>query len=39
MGEGAFEIPIANTYRLGDVQRAYRELERGHLLGKIVLVP
>jgi hypothetical protein len=32
-------VAIANTYRLGDVQLAYRELEGGHLLGEIVLVP
>jgi NADPH:quinone reductase-like Zn-dependent oxidoreductase len=33
------EIPIAKVYRLADVQEAYRELERRHTLGKIVLVP
>jgi NADPH:quinone reductase-like Zn-dependent oxidoreductase len=37
--EGAIEVPIANTYPLTDVQAAYRELESGHLLGKIVLKP
>jgi NADPH:quinone reductase-like Zn-dependent oxidoreductase len=37
--EGRLEIPIANTYPLSDVQAAYRELESGHLLGKIVLKP
>ena len=37
--EGQLEIPIANTYPLSDVQAAYRELESGHLLGKIVLEP
>ncbi len=37
--EGRLEIPIANTYPLRDVQAAYRELESGHLLGKIVLKP
>ena len=37
--EGQLEIPIANTYPLSDVQAAYRELESGHLLGKIVLTP
>jgi NADPH:quinone reductase-like Zn-dependent oxidoreductase len=37
--EGQLEIPIANTYPLSDVQAAYRELESGHLLGKIVLKP
>jgi NADPH:quinone reductase-like Zn-dependent oxidoreductase len=37
--EGQLEIPISNTYPLSDVQAAYRELESGHLLGKIVLEP
>ena len=37
--EGQLEIPIANAYPLSDVQAAYRELESGHLLGKIVLTP
>jgi NADPH:quinone reductase-like Zn-dependent oxidoreductase len=37
--EGQLEIPIANAYPLSDVQAAYRELESGHLLGKIVLEP
>jgi NADPH:quinone reductase-like Zn-dependent oxidoreductase len=37
--EGQLEIPIANSYPLSDVQAAYRELESGHLLGKIVLKP
>jgi NADPH:quinone reductase-like Zn-dependent oxidoreductase len=37
MEAGELEIPIANTYPLSDVKAAYRELESGHLLGKIVL--
>ena len=37
--QGRLEVPIANTYSLSDVQAAYRELENGHLLGKIVLKP
>ncbi|WP_049579759.1 NADP-dependent oxidoreductase [Streptomyces sp. SBT349] len=36
---GALEIPIATTYPLEEVRDAYRELERRHTLGKIVLVP
>lgn len=36
---GRLEIPIAKVYRLADVQEAYRDLERRHTLGKIVLVP
>jgi NADPH:quinone reductase-like Zn-dependent oxidoreductase len=38
-GAGQIEIPIANVYPLSEVRAAYRELEAGHLLGKIVLVP
>jgi NADPH:quinone reductase-like Zn-dependent oxidoreductase len=33
------EIPIARVYPLAEVRAAYRELERRHTLGKIVLVP
>jgi NADPH:quinone reductase-like Zn-dependent oxidoreductase len=36
---GDLDVPIARTYRLGDVRDAFRELERRHTLGKIVLVP
>ena len=36
---GELEIPIAATYPLDRVQDAFRELERGHTRGKIVLVP
>jgi NADPH:quinone reductase-like Zn-dependent oxidoreductase len=36
---GRLEVPIAGTYPLTQVQDAYRELERRHTLGKIVLVP
>jgi NADPH:quinone reductase-like Zn-dependent oxidoreductase len=36
---GTLEIPIANVYPLDRVQDAYRELEQGHTLGKIVLEP
>ena len=38
MAEGKLEIPIAATFPLDDVQDAYRRLEQGHLLGKIVLL-
>ena len=37
--EGQLEIPIATVYPLARVQDAYRELEQGHTLGKIVLKP
>ena len=36
---GTLEIPIAGVYPLDKVQDAYRELEQGHTLGKIVLKP
>jgi NADPH:quinone reductase-like Zn-dependent oxidoreductase len=36
---GELEIAIAATYPLADVQDAYRELEKGHTRGKIVLLP
>jgi NADPH:quinone reductase-like Zn-dependent oxidoreductase len=36
---GRLEVPIAGTYPLADVREAYRELERRHTLGKIVLIP
>jgi NADPH:quinone reductase-like Zn-dependent oxidoreductase len=36
---GALVVPIAATYRLEQVREAYAELERGHTLGKIVLLP
>jgi len=37
--EGRLEVPIASVYPLDRVQDAYRELERRHTRGKIVLVP
>ncbi|MBO0684908.1 MAG: NADP-dependent oxidoreductase [Candidatus Dormibacteraeota bacterium] len=39
ISEGRLEIPIAKVYPLAEVRDAYRELERGHTHGKIVLVP
>jgi NADPH:quinone reductase-like Zn-dependent oxidoreductase len=36
---GRLEIPIARVYPLTEVRDAYRELERRHTLGKIVLRP
>ena len=32
------DVPIAGTYSLDDAAEAHRRLERGHVLGKIVLV-
>jgi NADPH:quinone reductase-like Zn-dependent oxidoreductase len=37
--KGRLEIPIAATYPLTEVRDAYRELERRHTRGKIVLIP
>jgi NADPH:quinone reductase-like Zn-dependent oxidoreductase len=36
---GRLEVPIARTYPLDEVREAFRELERRHTLGKIVLIP
>ncbi len=36
---GDLEIPIAHVYPLAEVRAAYREVEKRHTLGKIVLVP
>jgi NADPH:quinone reductase-like Zn-dependent oxidoreductase len=35
---GRLELPIAETFPLAEVRAAYRRLEQGHVLGKIVLV-
>jgi NADPH:quinone reductase-like Zn-dependent oxidoreductase len=37
--KGVVEIPIARVYPLAEVRDAYRELERRHTRGKIVLKP
>jgi NADPH:quinone reductase-like Zn-dependent oxidoreductase len=37
IADGELEIPIARAYPLDQVRDAYRELERRHTLGKIVL--
>jgi NADPH:quinone reductase-like Zn-dependent oxidoreductase len=39
VAEGKLDVPIAATYPLSEVQDAFRELEQGHTLGKIVLIP
>lgn len=36
---GRLEVPIAATYPLHDVQKAYLDLAQGHTHGKIVLIP
>ncbi|MEQ0560911.1 NADP-dependent oxidoreductase [Amycolatopsis sp. NEAU-NG30] len=37
--KGLLEVPIARTYPLAEVREAYRELEKRHTRGKIVLLP
>lgn len=39
VADGRLEVPIARTYPLDQVRQAYRELEGGHVRGKIVLIP
>jgi len=39
INRGELEVPIAKVFALEDVREAYRELERRHTRGKIVLVP
>jgi NADPH:quinone reductase-like Zn-dependent oxidoreductase len=39
IADGRLEVPIARVYPLAEVRAAYRELERRHTLGKIVLTP
>ena len=34
---GELEVPITETFPLAEVQNAYRRLDQGHVLGKIVL--
>ena len=39
VADGSLQVPIAATYPLEQVRDAYAELEHGHTLGKIVLLP
>jgi NADPH:quinone reductase-like Zn-dependent oxidoreductase len=39
IADGQLEVPIASVYTLEEVREAYRDLERRHTLGKIVLRP
>ena len=39
MAAGRLVVPVAKVYPLSQVQDAYRELERRHTHGKIVLIP
>ena len=36
---GDLEIPIAATYPMANVRKAYEHLEAGHIRGKVVLLP
>ena len=36
---GELEVPVAATYPLAEVRAAYEELAKGHIRGKIVLIP
>jgi NADPH:quinone reductase-like Zn-dependent oxidoreductase len=37
VARGELEVPIAGVFALDDVQDAYRELEKRHTRGKVVL--
>ena len=37
--DGKLDVPIAGTFPLSQVQEAYRLLEKGHIRGKVVLIP
>ena len=39
VANGELEVPIAATYPLDQVREAYAQLEKGHIRGKIVLLP
>jgi NADPH:quinone reductase-like Zn-dependent oxidoreductase len=39
IADGQLELPIAAAFPLSQVQDAYRRLETGHILGKVVLIP
>jgi NADPH:quinone reductase-like Zn-dependent oxidoreductase len=39
VADGTLELPIWKTYPLADAAAAHAESERGHLRGKIILVP
>jgi NADPH:quinone reductase-like Zn-dependent oxidoreductase len=38
IAQGELEVPVAATFPLAEVQDAYRRLDQGHVLGKIVLI-
>ncbi len=38
IAQGELEVPVAATFPMAEVQDAYRRLDQGHVLGKIVLI-
>jgi NADPH:quinone reductase-like Zn-dependent oxidoreductase len=38
IAQGELEVPVAVTFPMAEVQDAYRRLDQGHVLGKIVLI-
>jgi NADPH:quinone reductase-like Zn-dependent oxidoreductase len=38
IARGELEVPVAATFPMAEVQDAYRRLDQGHVLGKIVLI-
>ncbi|MGE0029259.1 MAG: zinc-binding dehydrogenase, partial [Thermoleophilia bacterium] len=39
IADGRLDLPISATYPLDRVRDAYEEIERGHVRGKVVLIP
>jgi NADPH:quinone reductase-like Zn-dependent oxidoreductase len=39
IADGNLEVPVAASYPLADVRKAFEHLEGGHVRGKIVLIP
>lgn len=39
IADGRFQLPVAQTFPLRDVQRAHREMEKGEHIGKLILIP
>jgi NADPH:quinone reductase-like Zn-dependent oxidoreductase len=38
IAQGELQVPVAATFPMAEVQDAYRRLDQGHVLGKIVLI-
>jgi NADPH:quinone reductase-like Zn-dependent oxidoreductase len=39
VADGTYQLPVAGTFSLGDVQTAHRTMEKGEHIGKLILVP